>query len=151
MHKFIQKIKRLESKPFVVNNFFNKEDIELFQRLYNELPIEINNKRQKIIKKKWSVDFYKELQTKYKKKLKEIRDYEMDNPNTKEGKSLGLFQESIMPVTLHVDTGFDLKIIYKQTLLPLSDNGETVILKIDFMGAQQLSQLILRNFQPKLQ
>jgi hypothetical protein len=137
LHKFIQKIKNLESKPAVVNNFFNKVDIELFQRLYNELPIEINNKRQKIVKKKWSEDFYKELQKKYKKKLKEvIGDYEMDNPNTKGGtKSLGLFQESIMPVTLHVDTGFDFeKIIYKQTLLPLSDNGETVIFKNRFYG-----------------
>ena len=38
-----------ESKPVVVNNFLTK-DIGLFQRLYNELPIEINNKR-KIIKK----------------------------------------------------------------------------------------------------
>ena len=72
----------------------------------------------------------------------------MDNPDTKEGaKSLGLFQENIMPVTLHVDTGFDFeKIIYKQTLLPLSDNGETVILKIDFIGAQQLFQLTLGTF-----
>ena len=96
MHKFIQKIKKFESKPVIVNNFFNKEDTELFQKLYNELPIEINNKRQKIIKKKWSDDFYKELQIKYKKKLKEvIGEYEMDNPYTKEGtKSLGLFQEN---------------------------------------------------------
>ena len=49
----------------------------------------------------------------------------------KEGfKSLGLFQESYMPVTLHVDTGFDFeKIIFKQTLLPLSNKGETIIFK----------------------
>ena len=137
MHKFIQKIKKFESKPIIVNNFINKEDIGLFQRLYNELPIEINNKRQKIIKKKWSNNFYKELQKKYKKKLNEIiGDFEMDNPDTKEGiKSLGLFQESFMPVALHVDTGFDFeKIIYKQTLLPLSDNGETVIFKNRFYG-----------------
>ena len=60
----------------------------------------------------------------------------MDNPNTKEGvKSLGLFQESYMPVTLHVDTGFDFeKIIYKQTLLPLSSEGETIIFKNRFYG-----------------
>ena len=33
---------------------------------------------------------------------------------------LGLFQESFMPVGLHVDTGFDFdKIIYKQILIPL--------------------------------
>ena len=60
----------------------------------------------------------------------------MDNPDTKEGsKSLGLFQESFMPVTLHVDTGFDFsKIIYKQTLLPLTDKGETIIFKNRFYG-----------------
>ena len=40
-----------------------------------------------------------------------------------------------MPVTLHVDTGFDFeKIIYKQTLLALSEVGETVIFKNRFYG-----------------
>ena len=137
MHKFIEEIKEFETKPFIVNNFFNKEEIELLQKLYYELPIEINNKRQKIIKKKWPIDFNKELQIKYTQKLKEvIGDYEMDNPDTREGKkSLGLFQESYMPVTLHVDTGFDFeKIIFKQTLLPLSDIGETIIFKNRFYG-----------------
>ena len=137
MHKFIEKIKKFETKPFIVNNFLNNEEIELFQKLYYELPIEIDNKRQKIIKKKWPIDFNKELQIKYTQKLKEvIGDYEMDNPDTREGKkSLGLFQESYMPVTLHVDTGFDFeKIIFKQTLLPLSDIGETIIFKNRFYG-----------------
>ena len=137
MHKFIEKIKKFETKPFIVNNFLNKEEIKLLQKLYYELPIEIDNKRQKIIKKKWPTDFNKELQIKYTQKLKEvIGDYEMDNPDTREGKkSLGLFQESYMPVTLHVDTGFDFeKIIFKQTLLPLSDIGETIIFKNRFYG-----------------
>ena len=137
MHKFIEEIKEFETKPFIVNNFFNKEEIELLKKLYYELPIEIDNKRQKIIKKKWPIDFNKELQIKYTQKLKEvIGDYEMDNPDTREGKkSLGLFQESYMPVTLHVDTGFDFeKIIFKQTLLPLSDIGETIIFKNRFYG-----------------
>ena len=137
MHNFIKKIKKFETKPFIVNNFLNNEEIELFQKLYYELPIEIDNKRQKIVKKKWSVDFNKELQVKYIQKLKEvIGDFEMDNPDTKDGtKSLGLFQESYMPVTLHVDTGFDFdKIIFKQTLLPLSDIGETIIFKNRFYG-----------------
>ena len=31
------------------------------QELYRELPLEINNTRQKIIKKKWSENFYPEL------------------------------------------------------------------------------------------
>lgn len=137
MHRFIEKIKKFESKPFVVSNFLNKDEIKSFLNLYEELPIEINNERQKIIKKKWDVQFHKELQNNYIKKLKEIiADFEMDNPDTKNGsKSLGLFQESYKPVTLHVDTGFDFdKIIYKQTLLPLSDTGETIIFKNRFYG-----------------
>lgn len=137
MHKFIEKIKKFEAKPFIVNNFFNNEEIELLQKLYDELPVEIDNKRQKIVKKKWSVNFNTELQKKYTQKLKKIiGNYEMDNPENKEGlKSLGLFQESYRPVTLHVDTGFDFeKIIYKQTLLPLSATGETIIFKNRFYG-----------------
>jgi len=137
LHKFIEKIKKFEAKPFIVNNFFNNEEIELLQKLYDELPVEIDNKRQKIVKKKWSINFNTELQKKYTQKLKKIiGNYEMDNPENKEGlKSLGLFQESYRPVTLHVDTGFDFeKIIYKQTLLPLSATGETIIFKNRFYG-----------------
>ena len=137
MHKFLEKIKKFETRPRVINNFLNTEEVKLFKQLYEELPIEINNKRQKIIKKKWSVEFNKELQIRYTQKLKEvIGDYEMDNPEAKDGsKSLGLFQESFMPVTLHVDTGFDFeKIIYKQTLLALSEVGETVVFKNRFYG-----------------
>ena len=116
MHKFIDKIKKLEGKPFVVKEFLNANEVNLFQTLYKQLPIEIDNKRQKILKKKWSIEYNKELQLLYSQKLKDvISEHEMDNPDTKEGsKSLGLFQESFMPVTLHVDTGFDFnKIIYK--------------------------------------
>ena len=60
----------------------------------------------------------------------------MDNLLSEDKKEiLGLFQESYKPVTLHVDTGFDFsKIIYKQTLLPLSDAGETIIFKNRFYG-----------------
>ena len=137
MHKFLEKIKKLETRPFVINNFLNDKEVRLFKKLYEELPVEINNKRQKIIKKKWSIDFNKELQVRYTQKLRDIiGDYEMDNPETKNGsKSLGLFQESYMPVTLHVDTGFDFeKVIYKQTLLALSEVGETVIFKNRFYG-----------------
>lgn len=52
MHKFIDNIKRYESKPFIVNNFIDDGEIELFKELYRSLPIEINNQRQQIIKKK---------------------------------------------------------------------------------------------------
>ena len=137
MHKFIDKIKRFESKPFIIENFLTKEEVGLFQKLYEELPIEVNNRRQKIIKKKWSDEYNKDLQNTYIKKLEGvISDFQLDNPKTINGaKSLGLFQESYMPVTLHVDTGFDFeKLIYKQTLLALSDTGETIIFKNRFYG-----------------
>ena len=54
MHKFLEKIKRLETRPCVINNFLNNEEVRLFKKLYEELPIEINNKRQKIINKIYS-------------------------------------------------------------------------------------------------
>ena len=137
MHKFVEKIKKIEAKPIIIKNFINKKEIENFQKLYVELPVEINNERQKIIKKKWSNNFFPELQQLYKEKLKSvISDYAMDNPKTKDGlESLGLFQESFKPVSLHVDTGFDFnKIIYKQILMPLTNEGETVIFKNRFYG-----------------
>tara|TARA_B100001121_G_scaffold306955_1_gene327475 strand:+ start:3162 stop:3860 length:699 start_codon:yes stop_codon:yes gene_type:complete len=137
MHKYIDEIKKHEAKPYIINNFINNDEIKSFQRLYKDLPLEINNDRQKIVKKKWSYKFYSDLQKKYKEKLKfYLKNYKMDNPVTKNGEeSLGLFQESFKPVTLHVDTGFDFeKILYKQTLLPLSENGETIIFKNRFYG-----------------
>ena len=56
MHKFLEKIKKLETKPRVVKNFLNDEEVKLFKKLYKELPIEINNKRQRIVKKKWAIE-----------------------------------------------------------------------------------------------
>ena len=96
MHSFIKEIKDNESKPFVVKNFLNNQEVQLFQNLYIDLPIEINNTRQRIIKKKWSVKYNLELQEIYEKKLQSvIGEFEMDNPKTKDGlKSLGLYQES---------------------------------------------------------
>ena len=62
MHKFIAEIKKFESKPLIIKNFLNNDEIKSFQHLYDTLPIEINNKRQQIIKKKWSTKFNQELQ-----------------------------------------------------------------------------------------
>jgi len=152
MHKFIDDIKKYEAKPFVIKNFIDSKDIEKFQSLYKELPVEINNQRQKIIKKKWSSNFYSDLQNKYKEKLKSIiGEHTMDNPKTKDGfESLGLFQESYMPVSLHVDTGFEFdKIIYKQTLMPLSENGETVIFKNRFYGCSTTFSLNSKELSAK--
>ena len=137
MHTKIDEIKKNESKPIIVKNFLDKAEILKFQKLYSDLPVEVDNKRQKIVKKKWSINFEKELQINYKNKLKSIiGDYQMDNPNSKDNlESLGLFQESFLPVSLHVDTGFNFnKIIYKQTLVPLSEEGETIIFKNRFYG-----------------
>ncbi len=137
MHKFTEKIKKFEQKPYIKENFFDTEEIEKLIDLYFLLPIEINNERQKIIKKKWSINFSPDLQRIYNKKLNSlIGPFEMDNPVNKEGQeSLGLFQESFLPVSLHVDTGFDFdKVIYKQILVPLTNEGETVIFKNRFYG-----------------
>ena len=137
MHTKIDEIKKNEIKPIIVKNFLDKAEILKFQKLYSDLPVEVDNKRQKIVKKKWSINFEKELQINYKNKLKSIiGDYQMDNPNSKDNlESLGLFQESFLPVSLHVDTGFDFnKIIFKQTLVPLSEEGETIIFKNRFYG-----------------
>lgn len=137
MHKFIEEIKELEQKPYVIKKFIDNKELEAFQNLYKKLPIEINNQRQKIIKKKWSINFFPDLQKIFKERLKSvIGDYVFDNPTTKDNlESLGLFQESFLPVSLHVDTGFNFeKKIYKQTLMPLSDDGETIIFKNRFYG-----------------
>ena len=52
MHKNINKIKINEGSPRIIENFLDANEIKKFQDLYNRLPIEINNKRQNILKKK---------------------------------------------------------------------------------------------------
>ena len=64
MHKKILQIKKLEGKPFIYKKFLNKKEIKTLRRLYLKLPIEINNLRQKIKKKKWIVSYNKNLQIK---------------------------------------------------------------------------------------
>tara|TARA_B110000967_G_scaffold209549_1_gene266208 strand:- start:2735 stop:3430 length:696 start_codon:yes stop_codon:yes gene_type:complete len=137
MHRQINKIKKYEAKSFVIKKFLTKAQIKKIQILYKNLPIEIYNKRQKIIKKKWPIDSLLELQRLFVKKIRKKTGYfKTDNPRTKEGyKSFGLFQESYKPVNVHVDTGYDFKkILFKQFLLPLSSKGETVIFKNRFYG-----------------
>ena len=47
----------------------------------------------------------------------------------------GLFQESHNPIGLHIDGGFNFEDqIYKQTLIPLTSIGSTVIFKNRFYG-----------------
>ena len=137
MHENLNKIKSLESPVRVIKNFLNSDEIEKFLKLYSELPITINNLKQKVIKKRWVSGLGMELEQILKDRIKlEIGDFVMDNINEKDGfECLGLFQESFNPIGLHVDGGFNLKdIIYKQTLLPLSNHGETIIFKNRYHG-----------------
>ena len=71
----------------------------------------------------------------------------MDNLKDENGQDiLGLFQESYNPIGLHVDAGFNTEeIIYKQTLIPLSSKGSTVILKINFMEIRLILLLIKKS------
>ena len=137
MHENLEKIKSLEGQPKIVKNFLNSKEIELFLKLYNELPITVNNLKQKVIKKRWLTGYGKDLEKILRDRIKnEIGDFQMDNLNEPDGSEcLGLFQESFNPIGLHVDAGFNLKnIIFKQTLLPLSNFGETVIFKNRYYG-----------------
>ena len=137
MHKNINEIKKLESPPQVIKNLFNKNDIEKFFNLYKELPTTVHNKKQNVIKKRWLKNYSEELENLFYNKVKnEIGDFRMDNlKDEKNDDILGLFQESYNPIGLHVDAGFNLdEIIFKQTLIPLTSKGSTVIFKNKFYG-----------------
>ena len=137
MHTQIEKIKSYESSPKVLKKLFNKTEIEKFIKLYEKLPTTVHNKKQNVIKKRWLQNYSVELENLYTSKLKhEIGDFKMDNLKDESGKNiLGLFQESYNPIGLHVDAGFNTEeIIYKQTLIPLSSKGSTVIFKNKFYG-----------------
>jgi hypothetical protein len=137
MHKNIDKIKELEGPPKVIKNIFSKSEIESFLNLYQKLPTTVHNKKQNVIKKRWLRDYGKELETLFYNKIKnEIGEFKMDNLKDENNNDiLGLFQESYNPIGLHVDAGFNLdEIIYKQTLIPLTSKGSTVIFKNKFYG-----------------
>ena len=137
MHKNIDKIKNLESPPQVIKNLFDKSEIEKFFNLYKELPTTVHNKKQNVIKKRWLKNYSNELEDLFYHKVKnEIGDFKMDNLKDEKNEDiLGLFQESYNPIGLHVDAGFNLdEIIFKQTLIPLTSKGSTVIFKNKFYG-----------------
>tara|TARA_B110000967_G_scaffold206629_1_gene253810 strand:+ start:82 stop:798 length:717 start_codon:yes stop_codon:yes gene_type:complete len=138
MHSNLKKIKSYESPPKVIKNFIYPEEVNQFLKLYEELPITVNNLKQKVVKKRWLNGFGKELEELFKKRLKSIiGEFKMDNLISEDKKEcFGLFQESSSPIKLHVDAGFNFKdLIYKQTLLPLSEYGETVVFKNRFYGS----------------
>ena len=132
MHKNLKEIKKLEGSPKVIKNLFDKNDIENYLKLYKKLPTTVHNKKQNVIKKRWLKNYNDELESLFYKKVKnEIGDFRMDNlKDEKDQDILGLFQESYNPIGLHVDAGFNSdEIIYKQTLIPLTSKGSTVIFK----------------------
>tara|TARA_B100000989_G_scaffold63906_1_gene44235 strand:- start:153 stop:860 length:708 start_codon:yes stop_codon:yes gene_type:complete len=137
MHKNINKIKEFESSPKIIKNLFSKNEILKFLELYQKLPTTVHNKKQNVIKKRWLKNYSDELESLFFNKLKnEIGDFKMDNLKDENNKDiLGLFQESYNPIGLHVDAGFNLdEIIFKQTLIPLTSTGSTVIFKNKFYG-----------------
>ena len=137
MHKKIEIIKEAESPPRVIKNIFSNEEIKKFLGLYEKLPITVHNKRQNVIKKRWLINYNKELEELFYNKLKnEIGDFKMDNLKTEEGNDIyGLFQESYNPIGLHIDGGFNSEDqIYKQSLIPLTPLGSTVIFKNRYYG-----------------
>ena len=137
MHKEIDKIKELESPTKVIKNLFSKEEINKFLALYNMLPTTVHNKKQNVIKKRWLKNFNQELENFFYTKVKnEIGDFKMDNLKDEKNEDiLGLFQESYNPIGLHVDAGFNSEeVVYKQTLIPLTPEGGTVIFKNKFYG-----------------
>ena len=137
MHKNIDKIKKLESSPRIVKNLFSKIELEKFTNLYQNLPTTVHNKKQNVIKKRWLKNYSEELERLFYQKVgNEIGEFKMDNLKDENNEDiLGLFQESYNPIGLHVDAGFNLEeTIYKQTLIPLTSRGSTVIFKNKFYG-----------------
>ena len=137
MHKKIEEIKKTEGPPQVIKNIFTENEIKKFLELYLELPTTVHNKKQNVIKKRWLFDYGKDLQKTFYKKVKDIiGDFKMDNLKSDDGNDIwGLFQESYNPIGLHIDSGFNYDDhIYKQTLIPLTPVGSTVIFKNRFYG-----------------
>ena len=135
-HRHLDKIKSYESAPKIVNIFSEKE-IQMIQKLYADLPERVYNKKQNIRKKAWIQNYNKELDKIYFNKIKDVLgDFKMDTLQTETGEDFyGLFHESFSPLTLHVDSGFDEKvIIYKQVVTPLSSFGDTVVFQNRWYG-----------------
>ena len=137
MHKNLEEIKKLEGSPKIIKDLFSNNELEKFFKLYQDLPTTVYNKKQNVIKKRWLKNYSSELESLFHNKVKnEIGEFKMDNLKDENNDDiLGLFQESYNPIGLHVDAGFNLdEIIFKQTLIPLTSKGSTVIFKNKFYG-----------------
>ena len=135
MNNLISEIKKSESAPKIIKNLFSGSEINEFLKLYHDLPVTVHNKKQNVIKKRWLQGFNENLEKIFRERLeKEIGSFKMDNLKDENDRDiLGLIQESYAPIGLHVDGGFELNNqIYKQTLIPLSSVGSTVIFKNRF-------------------
>ena len=135
-HIHLDKIKSYESPPKIVNIFSEKE-IKMIQKLYADLPERTYNKKQNVVKKRWLQGYNDKLEKLFCERLKnEIGDFKMDNLQTDDGKNIyGLFQKSYAPIGLHVDSGFNFENqIYRQSLIPLTSVGSTVVFKNRFYG-----------------
>ena len=133
----IEKIKKTESSPKVIKNIYSEKEVQEFIKLYEMLPITTHNKKQNVIKKRWLQGYNQKLEKLFCERLgKEIGNFRMDNLKDEKGKDIyGLIQESYAPIGLHVDGGFELKNqIYKQSLIPLTPVGSTVIFKNRYYG-----------------
>ena len=132
MNDKIEDIKKLESPPKVIKNLFSKNEIDEFLELYKKLPTTVHNKKQNVIKKRWLQGFNVNLEKIFCERLEnQIGNFTMDNLKDENEKDIyGLIQESYAPIGLHVDAGFELNShIYKQSLIPLTPIGSTVIFK----------------------
>ena len=101
------------------------------------MPTTVHNKKQNVIKKRWLKNYSLDLEDLFINRLRNvIGEFKMDNLKDQENRDIfGLFQESYNPIGLHVDAGFDLnEVIYKQTLIPLTSKGSTVIFKNKYYG-----------------
>ncbi len=126
------KIKKSESPPKIIKNLYSKSEINDFLKLYEKLPTTVHNKKQNVIKKRWLQGYDLKLEKIFLDRLgSEIGTFKMDNLQDDNGKDIyGLIQESYAPIGLHVDAGFDTSNqIYKQSLIPLTPIGSTVIFK----------------------
>lgn len=132
----INLIRKNESNPKVYKNFFSSQELDDLLNLYSKLPLTVHNKKQNVKKKRWIKNFEIKIETNFVNKLKSvIGSFKMDNLKENNQDSIGLFQESFGPIGIHADTGFDLTdLIYKQTLVPLDNNGQTIIFKNRFYG-----------------
>ena len=132
MSSKINKIKKLESPPKVLKNLYNNKRIDEFLKLYSDLPTTVHNKKQNVIKKRWLQGYNRSLEELFCKNLRdEIGEFKLDNLKDEKGNEIfGLIQESYAPIGLHVDAGFDTENqIFKQSLIPLTPVGSTVIFK----------------------